>query len=136
MATRDDEGLHPGWWTLILLLLLVAAIWLTYALFTGTLKSTVPVTLTSDRCGSGDGDQRQGQAARRAGRPRRRDRRGTEPVALRLEIDPDQLQYIPANVEAQIRATTIFGAKFVDLVYPEQPHPQRLEAGQVWSHAM
>ena len=35
---RDDEGLHPGWWTLILLLLVIGAIWLTYALFTGSLK--------------------------------------------------------------------------------------------------
>ncbi len=35
---RKDEGLHPGWWTLFLLVLLIAAIWLTYALFTGTLK--------------------------------------------------------------------------------------------------
>ena len=26
-------------------------VWLTYALFTGTLKSTVPVTLASDRSG-------------------------------------------------------------------------------------
>ena len=30
---------------------LIARIWLTYALFTGTLKSFVPVTLTSDRSG-------------------------------------------------------------------------------------
>ena len=48
---RKDEGLHPGWWTLFLLVLLIAAIWLTYALFTGSLKSFVPVTLTSDRSG-------------------------------------------------------------------------------------
>ena len=47
----DDDGLHPGWWTLILAAVLAVAVWLTYALFTGTLKSTVPVTLTSDRAG-------------------------------------------------------------------------------------
>ena len=52
-------------------------------------------------------------------------------VSLKLEIDPDQIKYIPANVEAQIRATTVFGAKFVDLVYPDNPSPQRLAAGQV-----
>src|SRR5262249_35634862 len=56
---------------------------------------------------------------------------GKEPVALKLEIDPDQIPYIPSNVEAQIRATTIFGAKFVDLVYPDNPTSQRLAAGQV-----
>ena len=50
---------------------------------------------------------------------------------LTLEIDPDQLQYIPANVEAEIDVTTAFGAKFVDLVYPENPAEERLAAGAV-----
>jgi phospholipid/cholesterol/gamma-HCH transport system substrate-binding protein len=56
---------------------------------------------------------------------------GREPVQLKLEIDPDQIKHIPANVEAQIRATTVFGAKFVDLVYPSDPDAKRLQAGQV-----
>ena len=56
---------------------------------------------------------------------------GRDPVVLKLEIDQDQIKYIPANVEAQIRATTVFGAKFVDLVFPGDPSPQRLEKGQV-----
>jgi phospholipid/cholesterol/gamma-HCH transport system substrate-binding protein len=56
---------------------------------------------------------------------------GREPVVLQLQIDKDQIKNIPANVEAQIRATTVFGAKFVDLVYPDDPSPQRLAAGQV-----
>lgn len=33
-----------------------------------------------------------------------------DPVTLRLELYPEQLQYIPANVSAQITATTAFGA--------------------------
>src|SRR5258705_11251808 len=48
---RKGEGLHAGWWMLFLLLLLIGSIWLTYALFTGTLKQSVPVTLMSDRSG-------------------------------------------------------------------------------------
>ena len=48
---------------------------------------------------------------------------------LTLEIDPDQLQYIPANVEAEIAVTTAFGAKFVELVYPDNPSKERLAAG-------
>jgi phospholipid/cholesterol/gamma-HCH transport system substrate-binding protein len=39
-------------------------------------------------------------------------------VNLQLQMDPDQARYIPANVGAQIKATTAFGAKFVDLAYP------------------
>jgi phospholipid/cholesterol/gamma-HCH transport system substrate-binding protein len=56
---------------------------------------------------------------------------GKTPVFLKLEIDPGQAKYIPANVEAQIRATTAFGAKFVDLVYPSEPSTNRLRAGAV-----
>src|SRR6201999_1383454 len=121
---RKGEGLHPGWWTLILLVLVIASIWLTYALFTGTLKSTVPVTLTSDRSGlvmdsNAKVKLRGVQVGRVASVSGGSD--GPAAVSLKLEIDPDQISHIPANVEAQIRATTIFGAKFVDLVYPSDP---------------
>jgi phospholipid/cholesterol/gamma-HCH transport system substrate-binding protein len=129
--TRDDEGLHPGWWTLILLLLVIAAIWLTYAMFTGSLKKFVPVTLTSDRSGLVmESDAKVKLRGVQVGRVAAI-QGGTEPVKLQLEIYPDQIEHIPANVEAQIRATTVFGAKFVDLVYPKDPSPQRLRAGQV-----
>ncbi len=130
----DDEGLHPGWWTLILVTLLAVAVWLTYALFTGTLTSTVPVTLTSDRAGLVmETNAKVKMRGVQVGRVADISVTGQEspPVALRLEIDPDKLQFIPANIEAQIRATTIFGAKFVDLVFPDSPSDQRLEAGQV-----
>jgi phospholipid/cholesterol/gamma-HCH transport system substrate-binding protein len=128
-----EEGLHPGWATLILVLVLAAAIWLTYALFTGTFRRSVPVTLTSDRAGlvmetNAKVKLRGVQVGRVAAISG-----GREPVVLKLEINRDQLKNIPANVEAQIRATTVFGAKFVDLVYPSDPSSQRLAAGQVLS---
>jgi phospholipid/cholesterol/gamma-HCH transport system substrate-binding protein len=128
-----EEGLHPGWATLILVLVLAAAIWLTYALFTGAFRRSVPVTLTSDRAGlvmetNAKVKLRGVQVGRVAAISG-----GREPVTLKLEIDRDQIKNIPANVEAQIRATTVFGAKFVDLVYPSDPSSQRLAAGQVLS---
>jgi phospholipid/cholesterol/gamma-HCH transport system substrate-binding protein len=128
---HDDSGLHPGWHTLILVVIFAILIWLTYALFAGTLRSEVPVTLTSDRAGlvmetNAKVKLRGMQVGRVAAITG-----GKEPVVLKLEIDKDQINYIPANVEAQIRATTVFGAKFVDLVYPDDPSSQRLAAGQV-----
>ncbi len=54
---------------------------------------------------------------------------------LKLDIDPDQIQFIPANVDAQIQATTAFGGKFVDLVLPRIPVPERLAAGSVLTSA-
>lgn len=127
----DDSGLHPGWHTLILVVVFAVLMWLSYALFAGTLRSEVPVTLTSDRAGlvmetNAKVKLRGVQVGRVSAITG-----GTEPVVLKLQIDPDQIQYIPANVDAQIRATTVFGAKFVDLVYPDDPSPQRLAAGQV-----
>lgn len=127
----EDEGLHPAWWTLILVILIAVAIWLTYALFRGSFTPTETVTLTSDRSGlvmetNAKVKLRGVQVGRVAAI-----QGGSQPVALRLEIDKDKLEYIPANVEAQIRATTVFGAKFVDLVYPSEPSSRRLAAGQV-----
>ena len=127
----DESGLHPGWYTLILVVVFAVSMSLTYALFAGTLRSEVPATLTSDRAGlvmetNAKVKLRGVQVGRVSGITG-----GKEPVVLKLQIDADQIQYIPANVEAQIRATTVFGAKFVDLVYPDNPSPQRLAAGQV-----
>ncbi|KUI02279.1 MCE family protein [Mycobacterium sp. IS-3022] len=128
---EHDEGLHPAWWTLILVVIIAASIWLTYALFRGSFRSTETVTLTSDRAGlvmetNAKVKLRGVQVGRVA-----EIQGGSQPVALKLEIDQDKLEYIPANVEAQIRATTVFGAKFVDLIYPSDPSSQRLSAGQV-----
>ncbi|MCV7058508.1 MCE family protein [Mycolicibacterium gilvum] len=130
----DDDGLKPGWWTLILVAVFAVAIFVTYALFTGSLKSTVPVTLTSDRAGLVmETNAKVKLRGVEVGRVADISVTGRQDptVALQLEIEPDQVRYIPANVEAQIRATTIFGAKFVDLVFPDDPSSQRLEAGQV-----
>lgn len=134
-STHRGRALAPGWWTLILVLLVVAAIWLTYALFAGTLKDYTVVTLKSDRAGlvmeTNAKVKLNGVQVGRVSAISGGDTEETDPVSLQLEIYPDQTRFIPANVEAQIRATTIFGAKFVDLVFPENPSVQRLQAGQV-----
>lgn len=131
MPGRGESRLHPAGWTVILVITLVALFMLCVALFAGTFTPSVPVTLTSDRAGlvmetGGKVKLRGvqvGQVAAIKG--------GQHAVRLELQIDPDQIQYIPANVEAQIRATTAFGAKYVDLIYPPDPSPQRLAAGAV-----
>jgi virulence factor Mce-like protein len=52
-------------------------------------------------------------------------------AALHLAMDPSQLQLIPSNVLVDIAAPTVFGAKSVQLVPPDDPSPQRLRSGQV-----
>nr|WP_234897505.1 MCE family protein [Mycolicibacterium vanbaalenii] len=52
-------------------------------------------------------------------------------AAIHLSIDPAQLPVIPANVRAEISATTVFGAKYVQLVPPDDPTSASMYAGQV-----
>jgi phospholipid/cholesterol/gamma-HCH transport system substrate-binding protein len=133
MASRlaGQARIRAGWWTLILIVLIVAIIVLTTVLFTGSLKSSVSVTLTSDRAGlvmeSGGKVKLRGVQVGRVTQIEG----GNDPVSLQLDIDPDQIKYIPANISARIRATTAFGAKYVDLIYPDDPSPKKLAAGTV-----
>jgi phospholipid/cholesterol/gamma-HCH transport system substrate-binding protein len=133
MASRPtgQARIHPRWWTLILIAVIVGIIVLTTVLFTGSLHAYVPVTLTSDRAGlvmeSGGKVKLRGVQVGTVTQING----GNGPVSLKLDIDPDQFRYIPANISARIRATTAFGAKYVDLVYPDDPSPKRLAAGTV-----
>jgi phospholipid/cholesterol/gamma-HCH transport system substrate-binding protein len=123
--------MHPGWWTLIFLTATAGTIALTAALFSGSLKAYVPVTLTSDRAGlvmdRGAKVTMRGVQVGRVGTVTG----AKNKVSLKLEIYPDEIRYIPANVHARIRAGTLFSAKFVELRYPSDPSPERLAAGTV-----
>jgi phospholipid/cholesterol/gamma-HCH transport system substrate-binding protein len=43
-----------------------------------------------------------------------------------LNVYPRYLHLIPANVNADIKATTVFGGKYVSLTTPNNPSPQRI----------
>jgi phospholipid/cholesterol/gamma-HCH transport system substrate-binding protein len=126
-----DSRLRPKWATTMLALIIVALIVLCSLLFAGTFRPRVPVTLTSDRSGlvmeSGAKVKLRGVQVGRVGAITG----GGEQVRLTLDLDPDQVSFIPANVEARSRATTAFGAKYVDLVMPEEPTAQHITAGAV-----
>src|ERR1700752_927411 len=102
--------IKPAWWTAALIAVIVLFIWFCSAMFAGALASTVPVILASGRSGlvmeSGAKVKLRGvQVGRVAGiEP------GTNPVRVKLELFPDEIKRIPANTQAQIRSTTIFGA--------------------------
>jgi phospholipid/cholesterol/gamma-HCH transport system substrate-binding protein len=128
-ARRGSRRIHPLWWTAALFATVTAIVVVCSGFFAGTFRSFVPVTLVSDRSGlvmePGAKVKMRGvevgQVAGITG--------GKAPVSLSLQIFPDQIKYIPANVEAQIMATTAFGAKYVDLIYPVKPSQHRLAAG-------
>ncbi|MGE2730617.1 MCE family protein [Mycolicibacterium vaccae] len=52
-------------------------------------------------------------------------------AALRLAIEPSRLDIIPEDVRVDIASTTVFGAKAVRLVPPENASPNPVRPGQV-----
>ena len=52
-------------------------------------------------------------------------------ATIELAIDPKHLDRIPGNVTARLLPKTLFGERFVSLVPPEDPSPQRLADGDV-----
>jgi len=119
------------WWALALFVATVLFVYVTMGAFAKTFTRYARVTLTSDRSGlvmePGARVKLRGVQVGEVGAINS----GRDSVSLTLNMYPDQLGFIPANVEARIRATTVFGAKYVDLVYPSDPSSQRLAAGAV-----
>lgn len=48
-----------------------------------------------------------------------------------LALFPDKVEQVPSNVAAQVRAKTIFGEKWVELLYPADPSGTSIEPGAV-----
>jgi phospholipid/cholesterol/gamma-HCH transport system substrate-binding protein len=128
---KRRRHLHPLWWTGAFFVTVIAIVLICSGFFAGTFASYIAVTLASDRSGlmmeSGARVTMRGVQVGRVGGIAG----GSQPVKLKLEIFPDQVHYIPANVQAEIKATTAFGAKYVDLIYPDHPVPARLASGAV-----
>jgi phospholipid/cholesterol/gamma-HCH transport system substrate-binding protein len=127
---KQKRIIHPGWWTLILVVAIVASIPLVVAAFRRDLRSYADVTLVADRAGLVmDANSIVKYRGVEVGRVS-----SIEPkngATLQLRLYPEQLRYIPANVDVQISAPTVFGAKYVDLRPPSDPSRQRLAAGAV-----
>lgn len=52
-------------------------------------------------------------------------------AVLQLSLDPAAVPMIPANVRVDIASTTVFGAKFVQLIPPATPASESVRQGQV-----
>jgi len=109
-ATKREHRIGPGWWALGLVAAVTAFTVVCSGFYVGAFRSYDIVTLTSDRAGlvleSGSRVKMRGVEVGKVGAVNG----GHGPVSLQLELVPDQMKYIPANVEAEIRATTAFGA--------------------------
>ena len=113
----------------MLVILIAAIVAVTALLFNGTLRTVVGVTLVSERAGlvMEPGAKVKlrgveiGQVASIGS--------ASGASSLNLRIDPKPFAYLPDNVEAEIKSSTAFGAKYVDLVVPADPSAGRLQPG-------
>ena len=55
----------------------------------------------------------------------------TPEARLVLNLDPQYLHLLPANVNVKLLATTAFGSKYISFTSPDNPSPKRLQSGDV-----
>ncbi len=106
-----------------------------YLEFRGDLTDMTQLTLMSPRAGlvvePGSKVTYNGVKIGRVARIDMVDDQGTPKARLTLDVEPRYIKDIPANVAADIRATTVFGNKYISFGSPENPSKQHISA-----HAM
>src|ERR1700730_3793826 len=121
----------PICWAPTLFILGASLIALTAGAFSGTFNTFIPLTLVSDRAGlvmePGAKVKYRGVQVGQVASI------GTDVKAaqLQLKMDPGPFKYLPSNLEAEIKSTTAFGSKYVDLIVPDQPSQTPLQPGAV-----
>ncbi|MBU8810498.1 MCE family protein [Mycolicibacterium goodii] len=117
-----------GLGTVVVVGLIIA---LAVTLFRGDFTKTEPVTVISDRAGLVmNPDAKVKMRGVQVGTVGSIETLPDGRAALHLEMNPEQLRLIPGNVTADIASSTVFGAKFVDLVAPDNPEGT-MRPGQV-----
>lgn len=105
---------------------------LTIGLFRGSFTDAAPVTVLSDRAGLVmNPDAKVKFHGAQIGSVKAIESLPDGKAALHLAIDRRYLHLVPADVRVEISSSTVFGAKFVELVPPERPSSESLRAGQV-----
>lgn len=118
----------------MLLVIAAVAASLIYFQFRGDLTSKTQLTLLSSRAGlvvePGAKVTFNGVEIGRVSRIGAVDADGQK-ARLTLDVDPRHLHLIPANVIAEIRATTVFGNKYVSFSSPEDASAQPISSSDV-----
>jgi phospholipid/cholesterol/gamma-HCH transport system substrate-binding protein len=106
-----------------------------YLQFRGDLTDKTQLILLSSRAGlvvePGSKVTYNGVEIGRVSRIAMVDENGTPKAKLTLDVNPRYIQYIPANVAAEIRATTVFGNKYISFSSPKNPSAQRISTHDV-----
>lgn len=112
-----------------MVLAVVAAVFVSLTMFFGGFTPSVTVTVAAPRSGLVlDPDAKVKVRGVQIGRVAALEPTD-EGTDLRLALDPDKLGLVPANATVDIRSTTVFGAKYINFVIPQEPEEQSLQPG-------
>ncbi|OBA74206.1 MCE-family protein MCE1A [Mycobacterium sp. 1554424.7] len=134
---KDHPPRIPPYKTTAAVFLVVAAVVLSFVWlqFRGRLTPKTPLTMVAPRSGLVmDPNSKvtyNGVEIGRVASISQIQRDGVPAAKFVLDVDPKYIDLIPANVEANIKATTVFGNKYVSLTSPKDPSPQRVTTRQV-----
>ncbi|MGO9510470.1 MAG: MCE family protein [Mycobacterium sp.] len=117
---------------LVVAVAVLAFVWLQ---FRGEFTPKTPLTMVAPRAGlvmdPGSKVTYNGVEIGRVASISEIQRDGVPAAKFLLDVNPKYIRLIPANVDVNIKATTVFGNKYVSLTSPEHPTPQRITPQQV-----
>jgi len=120
---------------LIVFLVAALVLWLVFLQYKGDFTDKTKLTMLSDRAGlvmdPGSKVTYNGVQIGRVANIDEVERDGKPAVKFTLDVYPKYLHLIPANVDAKIVATTVFGEKYVSMTAPENPLPQQITPSTV-----
>jgi phospholipid/cholesterol/gamma-HCH transport system substrate-binding protein len=120
---------------LIVFLVAALVLWLVFLQYKGDFTDKTKLTMLSDRAGlvmdPGSKVTYNGVQIGRVANIDEIERDGKPAVKFTLDVYPKYLHLIPANVDAKIVATTVFGEKYVSMTAPENPLPQQITPSTV-----
>ena len=119
----------------VVFLIAALVLWLVFLQYNGDFTDKTKLTMLSDRAGlvmdPGSKVTYNGVQIGRVDKVDEIERDGKPAVKFSLDVYPKYLHLIPANVDARIVATTVFGEKYVSMTAPENPLPQRITPSNV-----
>src|SRR5207244_3290537 len=126
-ALRGGLGLKLA--GLGMVLALVAMVSVAMVMFVGGFTKTVTVTVDAPRSGLVlDPDAKVKIRGVEIGRVSDIEQTG-DGAKITLAMDPELLKMVPSNAAVDIKSTTVFGAKYINFIVPEQASSASLKPG-------
>jgi phospholipid/cholesterol/gamma-HCH transport system substrate-binding protein len=130
-AKTNAAHTPPYKWAAVGLLVVSALVLgLVYGQFRGDFTSKTRLTMLASRAGlvmdPGSKVTYNGVEIGRVASISEIQRDGRPAAKFGLDVYPKYLALIPVNVDADVKATTVFGGKYVSLTTPKNPSPQRI----------